>query len=104
MNFLRLAETAGWRVIFLGPAVPVEAFEEAIRREKPELVGVSYRLTPETGERLLGEFAEIADDLRASGMRFAFGGTPLLSQKAKEMGFFERTFQGGEAAETVWRT
>jgi len=101
MNFLRLAETAGWRVIFLGPAVPVEAFEEAIRREKPELVGVSYRLTPETGERLLGEFAEIADDLRASGMRFAFGGTPLLSQKAKEMGFFERTFQGGEAAETV---
>jgi hypothetical protein len=22
-NFLRLAETAGWRTIFLGPAVPI---------------------------------------------------------------------------------
>jgi hypothetical protein len=28
------------------------------------LVGVSYRLTPETGEHLLGEFPEAADDLR----------------------------------------
>jgi len=101
MNFLRLAEAAGWRTIFLGPAVPVETFVEAIRREQPELVGVSYRLTPETGERLLGEFAEITDDLRAGGVRFAFGGTPPLAQKAKEMGFFERTFQGGEAAEVV---
>ena len=36
------------------------------------LVGVSYRLTSETGEHLLGEFAEAADDLRAAGMRFVF--------------------------------
>ena len=25
INFLRLAEAAGWRTVFLGPAVPVEA-------------------------------------------------------------------------------
>ena len=54
MNFLRLAEAAGWRTVFLGPAVPVEQVLEAARREKADLVGVSYRLTPETGERLLG--------------------------------------------------
>ncbi len=52
MNFLRLAEAAGWRTIFLGPAVPVDKFLNAIRREKADLVGVSYRLTPATGERL----------------------------------------------------
>ncbi len=45
-NFLRLAESAGWRTIFLGPAVPVETFLEAARRENADLVGVSYRLTP----------------------------------------------------------
>ena len=48
MNFLRLAEEAGWRTVFLGPAVPIESVLEAARREQAELVGVSYRLTPET--------------------------------------------------------
>ena len=57
INFLRLAEQAGWRTVFLGPAVPMEDLILAAKREKADLVGVSYRLTPETGERLLGEFA-----------------------------------------------
>jgi len=64
VNFLRLAEMAGWRTVFLGPAVPIEDFLKAVRDEQADLVGVSYRLTPETGERLLGEFAESADELR----------------------------------------
>ena len=57
-NFLRLAETAGWETIFLGPAVSVEKVIEAAIKENADMVGVSYRLTPETGERLLGQFAE----------------------------------------------
>lgn len=71
-NFLRLAETAGWRTIFLGPATPIESFlgmaqEESAKLENESvLVGVSYRLTPETGERLLGQFAEEAADLYES--------------------------------------
>jgi methylmalonyl-CoA mutase cobalamin-binding subunit len=100
-NFLRLAETAGWRVVFLGPAVPIKKIVSTAIAEKADLVGVSYRLTPETGERLLGEFAEAADELRSQGVRFAFGGTPPVAEKAKEMGFFERVFEGGEPAEQV---
>ncbi len=57
-NFLRLAEAAGWRTVFLGPAVPVERFVQAAVREGADLVGVSYRLTPENSERLLGKSAE----------------------------------------------
>jgi len=101
MNFLRLAEAAGWRTVFLGPAVPVESLVEAARRERADLVGVSYRLTPETGERLLAEFAEEADDLRTAGVRFAFGGTPPVAERASALGFFERVFAGGEPAEVV---
>jgi hypothetical protein len=101
MNFLRLAEAAGWRTVFLGPAVPVETMLEAARRAGADLVGVSYRLTPETGERLLGEFAEAADDLRAAGVRFAFGGTPPVAERARAIGFFERVFEGGEPSEAV---
>jgi len=100
-NFLRLAETAGWRTIFLGPAVPIEEVIAAARREKADLVGVSYRLTPETGERLLGQFAEAADELHEAGVRFAFGGTPPVAEKANRLGFFERVFDGSEQPDVV---
>jgi|Deesub1362A_J573_1020465.scaffolds.fasta_scaffold02812_5 methylmalonyl-CoA mutase cobalamin-binding subunit len=100
-RFLRLAQAAGWRTVFLGPAVSIEDFLAAARRENALLVGVSYRLTPETGERLLGEFAEAADELRQAGVRFVFGGTPPVAQRAARLGFFERVFQGDEPAEEV---
>ncbi|HLE51344.1 MAG TPA: cobalamin B12-binding domain-containing protein [Anaerolineales bacterium] len=101
INFLRLAEAAGWQTVFLGPAVPIEVVLDEARREQADLVGVSYRLTPETGERLLGEFAEAADELRSAGVRFAFGGTPPVAARARQLGFFERVFEGGEPAESV---
>jgi methylmalonyl-CoA mutase cobalamin-binding subunit len=100
-RFLRLAEAAGWRTVFLGPAVPIDTFLETARREQADLVGVSYRLTPETGERLLGEFAEAADELHAAGVRFAFGGTPPVAARAAALNFFERVFDGSELEEEV---
>jgi methylmalonyl-CoA mutase cobalamin-binding subunit len=100
-NFLRLADLAGWNTIFLGPAVPVEKVIDVATKEKADLVGVSYRLTTETGERLLGEFAEAADELKTNGVRFAFGGIPEISRKAREMGFFERVFDGSDPIEEV---
>lgn len=100
-KFLRLAEMAGWRTVFLGPAVPVERVLEAARRERADLVGVSYRLTPETGERLLAAFAEEADELHAAGVRFAFGGTPPVAERAEKLGFFDRVFSGGEPDQDV---
>ena len=86
INFLRLAEKAGWRTVFLGPANSIEDILDAARGEAADLIGVSYRLTPETGERLLGEFAEAADELHAGGVRFAFGGTPPVAARAEALG------------------
>jgi hypothetical protein len=101
MNFLRLAEAAGWRTIFLGPAVPAEDVIAVAERENADLIGVSYRLTPETGAHLLGAFAEAADSLRTSGVRFVFGGTPPVAERARTLGFFERVFDGSEPTEVV---
>jgi methylmalonyl-CoA mutase cobalamin-binding subunit len=101
LNFLRLAEKAGWHTVFLGPAVTVEEVLRVARQEKADLVGVSYRLTPETGERLLADFAEAADDLRAAGVRFAVGGTPPVIERARAIGFFDGYFDGGESDEAV---
>src|SRR5512139_181971 len=100
-NFLRLAESAGWRTIFLGPSVPIDEVLKAAQDENADLVGVSYRLTPETGERLLGEFAEAASELHEKGMRFAFGGTPPVVERVRKMGFFERLFDGSEPPDAV---
>jgi hypothetical protein len=101
MSFLRLAEAAGWRTIFLGPAVPVEKLVEVATREHADLIGASYRLTPENAERLLGDFAEAADDLRTQGARFVFGGTPAVAERAESIGFFDLVFDGTEPEEVV---
>jgi len=100
-NFLRLAESAGWRTVFLGPSVPIEEVLKVAERENADMVGVSYRLTPETGERLLGEFAEAASELHEKGVRFAFGGTPPVVKRARQIGFFEQTFDGSEPSEAI---
>ena len=96
-RFLRLAESAGWRTVFLGPAVTIERVLEAAATEEADLVGVSYRLTPETGERLLAEFAESADDLRERGVRFAFGGTPPVAERAAAIASTARSPAGNSA-------
>jgi hypothetical protein len=100
-NFLRLAEAAGWRAVFLGPAVSIEAFLEAARCEKPDLVVVSYQLTLENGERLLGRFAEATSDLREAGLRFAFAGMAPLTERAETLGFFEKIFDGSESPKQI---
>jgi methylmalonyl-CoA mutase cobalamin-binding subunit len=100
-NFLRLAEAAGWRTVFLGPAVSIEDVLAAARRENADLVGVSYRLTRETGVRLLGEFAEAASDLHAAGVRFAFAGTAPVAKAVSQLDFFEKVFNGSETPEQV---
>lgn len=102
MNFLRLAETAGWQTVFLGPAVSIEQVLQTAQEQQATLVGVSYRLTPETGERLLAEFTEAADDLAQAGVRFAFGGTPPVAARARAFpGFFDAVFDGSETPADV---
>ena len=59
VNFLRLAEQAGWRTVFLGPAVSIEKAIQSATAEKADMLAVSYRLTPENGERLLAQFGTI---------------------------------------------
>lgn len=100
-NFLRLAEQFGWRTLFLGPAVPIDVFLQAVKRENADMAGVSYRLSPDTGERLLGEFAEAADELHSAGVRFAFGSTPPVVKRVLPLGFFERCFDGTETVDEV---
>lgn len=101
LKFLRLAEQEGYRGIFLGPAVSVTDFVAAISDYKPELVAVSYRLSPETGKTLLHEFVKAVDEVGLTGRRFCFGGTPPLAAIARQILLFEQAFSGEESVEEV---
>jgi methylmalonyl-CoA mutase cobalamin-binding subunit len=84
-SFLKLAEEVGWKTVYLGPAVPIERFLESIRRHNPDLVAVSYRLTPETGEALLKQFIEAVRTAGLEQRRFVFGGTPPLAEREEPL-------------------
>ena len=101
LNFLRLAEAAGWRTVFLGPATPAARVLQEAQAQQADLVAVSYRLTPENGERLLAEFAETVDELHAQGVRFIFGGTPEVAERARSLGFFDAVFDGSQPVEAI---
>jgi len=55
LKFLRLAETLGCGTDFMGPAVPIERLVSRIHEIKPDLVVVSYRLTPDSARELFSE-------------------------------------------------
>jgi len=101
INFLHLAEIAGWRTVFLGPAISIKDFISAINQYHPDLVGVSYRLTPENAEQLLADFAEEADQFKEKGMQFAFGGTPPVVSRVRSLGFFDKLFDGKQSDDEV---
>ena len=99
--FLGIAKEVGWKTVFLGPAVPVPEFVRAIVEHDPELVAVSYRLTPETGRNALTQLVNAVKESGVGNRRFVFGGTPPMAAVAVELSFFERAFTGTESPEVV---
>ena len=86
-HFLQLAEKEGYDCIFMGPAVSVDRLFEEIIKEKPDLIGISYRLTPANVIPLLDEIKARADKLDYKPI-WSFGGTKPVADIAKEYGMF----------------
>lgn len=89
-NFLTISEEVGWKSVFLGPAMPIPTTIQAIKDNDPELVAVSYRLTPETGETLLKQFIQAVKEANLTDRRHVLGGTPPLVELARELKFFSQ--------------
>jgi len=101
VRFLNLAQELGYEVRFLGAAVPVDEFIQEIHDYEPDIVGLSYRLTPEVAERLLQDFKNKMGEKALAKYRFAFAGTPPVCQVAEKTGIFERCFTGLENTSKV---
>jgi hypothetical protein len=101
LNFLVAARRAGYRTEFLGPAVSVPLVVEAAAARRPELLALSYRLTPEAAERLFARLGEALAEAGLAGQRLVFGGTPVVAEVAARCGLFEAVFggAGGPSAE-----
>ncbi len=100
-HFLKLAEAEGFNTKSMGPAVSVNRIIEAVKNEKPDILALSYRLTPEVAGNLIEEIAHGIKDLGKIETRFIFGGPPPAAAIAKKTGFFEKTFDGSETIETI---
>ena len=94
LNFLRLAEAQGYETHFMGTQRTASEVVEAALETDPEIIAVSFRLSPEVAADL---FEELDEALRAAGLgdkRVIFGGTPPVCCLAESSGLFEAVFDG----------
>jgi methylmalonyl-CoA mutase cobalamin-binding subunit len=101
LNFLRLAEAAGYEVHSMGPAVPVAKLVGAAVEANADIIAVSYRLTPEVAANLIDELRCEAERAGIAGRRFIFGGTPPVASVARATGFFDAVFSGEESVPEI---
>ena len=102
MNFLNLAEDEGYETHFLGTAIPVDKLVEHIRKKNPEIVALSYRLTPRVAKKLITSLEEsIGKENLGKEISFVFGGTEPVVKIAKESGFFDALFSPGSPTSEV---
>jgi hypothetical protein len=102
LKFLELSRQEGYQTIFLGPAVPVHDLVSEIELHKPDIVAISYRLTPEVAVGILNDLKkQIEKKGLHQGREFIFGGTPKTVEVAKKIGFFKVLFSGENTIEDV---
>ncbi len=96
-NFINIAQKLGYDCIFLGPATSISEIINSIQKIEPNIVGLSYRLTPSTLRHLLENFFKQYEKLEKKPDRLFFAGTPEVIKVAKEFKEFDEFFIGGES-------
>ncbi|HHV80126.1 TPA: cobalamin B12-binding domain-containing protein [bacterium] len=96
INFLNIAEKLGNEVLFLGPAITLEELLSAIEEYKPDLVGVSFRLTPDVARGIFLRLEKMIEENNIKS-KFVLGCTPSVAEVARESGIFDMIFTGEES-------
>ncbi len=96
VNFLRLAEKEGHSTEFLGAAVSIKTLVDYVIDKKPDVVGVGFRLTPDSVKPLLNELEKYIYDYKLENIEWVFGGTKAVAEIANEYKFFSKIFDGTE--------
>ncbi|MFX1572927.1 MAG: methionine synthase [Promethearchaeota archaeon] len=96
-NFMNIATQLGFECLFLGPATSNSVIIDKLKILKPDILGLSYRLTPSTLRPILQQFKEKYEKLKEQPQQLFFAGTPEVVKVAKEFSFFHQYFIGGES-------
>ena len=96
-NFMNIADKLGFECLFLGPATPTDIIIDKLKSFKPNILGLSYRLTPATLKPILQQFKEKYKDLKEKPQQLLFAGTLEVVKVAKEFHLFTEYFIGGES-------
>ncbi len=92
ISFLKIAERHGFQTHFLGAAVSLERLAQEVEQQQGDVVALSYRLTPETLEPLLGELRQLMTERKWQQKVWLFGGTPPAAVVARRSGLFTAVF------------
>ncbi len=101
LRFLSLADTVGHETIFLGPATSIEEIIRQVKKHEPDVIGVSYRLTPNSAMNLLQELKEAIVTNHLDKKKWLLGCTSPIEPIAKKTGLFEAIFTGFSTDEDV---
>ena len=101
LRFLRLAEEHGYDTAFLGPAVGTTGIVQAAQEYRPDILALSYRLTPELVPGLVQQLRGALAEAGLGNMTLIFGGTPPATVAAAATGAFRCCFSGQEGIDEI---
>lgn len=101
MNYLNLAERENYKTQFIGIGKTIDELIEEIKNRNPDIVALSYRLTPEPLIKILQELKEKIEENSLQNITWIFGGTEPTGLVAEESGIFNKIFYGIEDVDEV---
>ncbi len=103
INFLNIAKNLGYETYYAGCAVSPDDLKKSINNFNPDIIGLSYRLSPESAVMLFKDIKnEIIDVYKDK--EFILGTTESVSDALKTAGLlssFNIVFTGGESLEQI---
>lgn len=99
MNYLNLAEQEKYNTEFIGIGISIDDLVKIIDEKKPDIVALSYRLTPEPLHEIMKELKMKTKDIKNTS--WLFGGTEPTALVAKEYEIFDKIFYGYEDVDEV---
>lgn len=94
LKVLEYASLSGHNCIFLGTRINISELVSRIKKEKPDLVALSYRLTPESAENIFITLSKEIKKHKLDSVKFAFGGTDSVCRIARKFKFLDFVVSG----------
>ncbi|MFX1512264.1 MAG: methionine synthase [Promethearchaeota archaeon] len=95
LNFLNLAEEIGYKADFMGPANSIDTILLRVKEFNPDIIALSYRLSPESVLPLLNKLKiKIESSPELQSKIWIFGGTSPVTKVAQTTRVFTKIFDG----------